>query len=185
MFCGAQVASRIKVPLFPPLKMALKGKSGCLITSAHGERVTHTTWRVVWNSYKTQMETAINGIDKRWYGRTKAQKKLAEEGKLKPWVEFNIVPYDLRHSFCVMCRDADPPVEINTVIRWMGHADEKMILRIYDEASDYRSEKEAERLKKTLFRSRVGSQDDAEPSGKPEKERRAGSAIVRLLTEGL
>ena len=163
-------AARV-IPLFPPLRRALEGRSGYLITSAAGERVdTIQTWESAWESYVYAMETAINGIQKRWYGKTRAHKRiLAEGGQLPPWVPFSVVPYDLRHSFCCMCRDADPPVEINTVIRWMGHADEKMVLRIYDEASDSRSEKEAERLKKTLFRSLDGSQDDAEPAGKPEK----------------
>ena len=144
------------IPLFPPLKKALEGKSGYLITSASGERInTIQTWKSLWASYVCAMETAINGVQKRWYGKTRQQKNQ----ELKPWISFTVVPYDLRHSFCCWCRDADPPVEINTVIRWMGHADEKMVLRIYDEASDDRSEKEAERLKKTLFRSQNGSQD--------------------------
>ena len=152
-------ATRV-IPLFPPLEEALTGRKGYLITSAGGKRVNIQAWRCVWNSYVFAMETAINGCQKRWYGKTREHKKiLAEGGKLPPWISFTVVPYDLRHSFCCMCRDADPPVEINTVIRWMGHADEKMVLRIYDEASDNRSEKEAERLKKTLFRSQIGSQD--------------------------
>ena len=102
------------------------------------------------------METAINGCQRRWYGKTKAHRAiLASGGKLPPWIHFSVVPYDLRHSFCCMCRDNG--VELNTCIRWMGHADSKMILKIYDEASDRRSEKEAEKLKKTLFRSAAGS----------------------------
>lgn len=134
------------IPLLPPLKTALEGKSGDLITSAHGERVTHTTWRVVWNSYVNCMEKAINGIDRRWYGRTKEHKKiLAEGGKLPPWVPFTVVPYDLRHSFCTMCRDNK--VELNTCRQWMGHKDVKLILKIYDEVTDNRDNSEAERLK--------------------------------------
>ena len=134
------------IPLLPPLKAALEGREGDLITSAHGERVTRTTWRVVWNSYITQMETAINGIERRWYGRTKEHKKiLAEGGKLPPWKSFTVVPYDLRHSFCTMCRDNG--VELNTCRQWMGHADVKMILKIYDEVTGNRDNTEAERLK--------------------------------------
>jgi len=146
------------IPLFPPLKEALEGKHGYLIQSAKGERVTIQAWRSAWESYVTCMETAINGMQKRWYGRTKEHKKILDQGgKLPPWREFTVVPYDLRHSFCCMCRDAGPPVELKTCVRWMGHKDAKMILRIYDEASDNRSQKEAERLKKTLFRSENGS----------------------------
>ena len=137
------------IPLFPPLKKALEGRKGYLITSAHGEKVTQTTWKVAWNSYKTQMETAINGIDRRWYGRTKEQKKLAEEGKLPEWVEFDIVPYDLRHSFCTMCRDAE--VDINTCRKWMGHADAKMILKVYDSVSEDRSDENRKKVENRLI----------------------------------
>ena len=167
------------IPLFPPLKDALSGRKGLLITGAKGKQVTIQAWKSAWESYVFCMETAINGIQKRWYRRTKKHKRIlaeaeelrkagkkeeaeAKEGEIPPWIEFTVVPYDLRHSFCCMCRDADPPVEIKTCIRWMGHKDAKMILKIYDEASDNRSEKEAERLKKTLFGSKNGSIEKSE-----------------------
>lgn len=137
-----------QIPLLPPLKNALTGKHGYLVTSAHGERITHTTWRVLWNSYVAHMETAINGVDRRWYGRTKEHKKiLADGGKLPPWVSFTVVPYDLRYSFATMLRDMKPPIEIHTAISWMGHADAKMILKIYDQVTNERDTAEAERLK--------------------------------------
>lgn len=41
-------------------------------------------------------------------------------------------------------------MELKTAIRWMGHSDAKMILKIYDEASDDRSAAEAEKIK-SLF----------------------------------
>lgn len=148
-------AARV-IPLFPPLKKALEGKTGYLIQSAQGERVTIQAWKSAWESYVTSMETAINGVSRRWYGRTREHRAiLSAGGSLPPWRPFTVVPYDLRHSFCCMCRDNG--VELNTCIRWMGHKDARMILRIYDEASDLRSEKEAEKLKKTLFRSGNGS----------------------------
>ena len=140
-----------QIPLLPPLERALKGKHGYLVTSAHGERVTHDTWRVLWRSYVAHMETAINGIDRRWYGRTKAHKKLLEEEKpLPPWVSFTVTPYDLRHSFATMCRSMKPPIEIHTCIAWMGHADAKMILSVYDSVTDDRDKAEAERLREAL-----------------------------------
>ena len=136
------------IPLLPQLKAALTDKHGLLITSAHGEPVTRTTWRVVWRSYVAQMETAINGIDRRWYGRTKEHKEIiAAGGKLPEWVSFTVTPYDLRHSFCTMCRDMKPPIELHTVIAWMGHADAKMILSVYDSVTDDRDTTEAERLR--------------------------------------
>ena len=151
------------IPLFPPLKKALSGKTGRLIVSASGEPVTIQAWRCVWSSYVTCMETAINGCQRRWYGKTREHIDIiARGGTLPPWRSFTVVPYDLRHSFCCMCRDNG--VELKTCIRWMGHADAKMILKIYDEASDDRSEKEAEKLKKTLFRSVNGSGEKPEHS---------------------
>lgn len=147
-----------KVPLLPPLKEALKGRKGPVITTPDGKPVTVDSWNVTWRSYCHCMETAINGIPRRWYGSTREHKAIIKEGgQLPPWISFTVVPYDLRTSFCCMCRDLDPPVEIKTVITWMGHADEKMILRIYDDAEN-RSEREAERLKKSLIRSQNGSQ---------------------------
>ena len=149
-----------QIPLLPPLKAALKGKHGYLIASAHGKRVTRDTWRVVWRSYVTQMETAINGMQKRWYGRTREHKAiLSSGGKLPPWISFTVTPYDLRHSFCTACRNLEPPVELHTVIVWMGHADATMILRIYDDVTG-REASEAERLK-SAFRSQNGSQGDS------------------------
>ncbi len=146
---GKTTLANRKIPLFPPLKQALEGRKGWLITSAHGERVTHTTWRVVWNSYKNKMEAAINGIDKRWYGKRKDQLKLIEEGNLPEWIEFDIVPYSLRKSFCVMCRDAG--VELNTCRKWMGHSDSKMILQVYDSVSEDRSDHERKKVENRLF----------------------------------
>ena len=146
---GKTAWSNRTIPLFPPLKKALEGRRGYLITSAHGERVTHTTWRVVWNSYITHMETAINGIDKRWYGKRKDQLELKAAGKLPAWVEFDIVSYSLRKSFCVMCRDAG--VELNTCRKWMGHADSKMILQVYDSVSEDRSDQERKKVENRLF----------------------------------
>ena len=150
--------SRRDVPLMPPVQQALSGREGLLITTAKGKQITATTWRNAFESYKTCMETAINGIEKRWYGRTKEQKKLAEEGKLPPWVEFTPVPYDYRVSFCTWGRDHG--VELHTMIEWMGHADAKMIMKIYDEVSDQRSKTQAEMLIKSAFEGQNGGQDE-------------------------
>ena len=136
-----------QIPLFPPLRAVLEGKKGNLISSAHGERVNLSTWRIAWESYKFCMETAINGMQKRWYGRTKEHKKIIKDGgQLPEWISFDIVPYDLRHSFCTMCRDAG--VEINTCRKWMGHSDAKMILKVYDSVSENRSENERKKIEK-------------------------------------
>lgn len=132
------------IPLFPPLKSALSGRHGYLITSAHGERVTIQTWKTAWASYLNSMETAINGCQKRWYG-----KKKEHDGKeLPPWIEFRIVPYTLRHAFCAFLRDSG--VEINTARKWMGHSDTTMILKVYDSVSGDRFAAEAEKVNSAL-----------------------------------
>ena len=138
--------SNRQVPLFAPLKQALNGKHGYIITSAHGQKVTIQTWKTAWESYLFCMETAINGIQKRWYGKTKDQQAKKEAGSLPAWVEFDIVPYTLRHAFCAFCRDNG--VDINTCRRWMGHADAKMILKVYDSVSDDREEMERKKIEK-------------------------------------
>ena len=154
--------SERQVPLFKPLKTALEGKEGYLITSAHGKQVTIQTWKVAWNSYKHCMETAINGMEKRWYGRTKEHKKILEaKEKLPEWIEFDITPYTLRKAFCRWCRDNH--VELNTCIKWMGHKDAAMILKVYDEVSDDRSAAEAERLN-SLFHMQNDMQTNSERS---------------------
>jgi len=138
--------SKRTIPLFPPLKTALQGRTGMLITSAHGKPVTIQTWKTGWQSYIHCMETAINGISKRWYGKTKDQKTKKEAGELPAWIDFDIVPYTLRHAFCAFCRDNG--VDINTCRRWMGHSDAKMILKVYDSVSADREQTEREKVEK-------------------------------------
>ena len=155
--------SNRQVPLFQPLKTALTGKHGYVITSAHGKQVTIQTWRIAWSSYLYNMETAINGISKRWYGKTKAQQIKKESGGLPDWVSFDIVPYTLRHAFCAFCRDNG--VEINTCRRWMGHADAKMILKVYDSVSDDREDQERKKVEKQWIQVQNEVQPENENAG--------------------
>ena len=134
------------IPLFEPLKQALEGRTGLLVPTAHGKQITQSAWKVLWSSYLYNMETAINGISKRWYGKTKDQQIKKEAGNLPAWIDFDIVPYTLRHAFCAFCRDNN--VDINTCRRWMGHADAKMILKVYDSVSSDREQNEREKVEK-------------------------------------
>lgn len=138
--------SKRTIPLLQPLKTALQGRTGMLITSAHGKPVTIQAWKTAWSSYIYCMETAINGVSKRWYGKTKDQKIKKEAGNLPAWIDFDIVPYTLRHAFCAFCRDNG--VDINTCRRWMGHSDAKMILKVYDSVSADREQTEREKVEK-------------------------------------
>ena len=148
-----------EIPLLPPLKKVLEGRKGYLITDAKGKRVNIQAWKCVWKSYLFSMETAINGCQKRWYGKTKEHKKILEEGgSLPEWIDFDVVPYDLRHTFCTMCRDAG--VELNTCVHWMGHVDAKMIMKVYDQYNDNRGKKEAEKLVSAIETSQSASQNE-------------------------
>lgn len=138
--------SKRTIPLFQPLKSALEGRKGMLIASAQGKPVTISTWRVAWRSYIYCMEKAINGVNKRWYGKTKVQQIKKDAGILPAWIDFDIVPYTLRHAFCAFCRDKN--VDINTCRRWMGHSDAKMILKVYDSVSSGREQNEREKVDK-------------------------------------
>ena len=92
-------------------------------------------------------------------GKTKDQRIKKEAGLLPPWIDFDIVPYTLRHAFCAFCRDSG--VDINTCRRWMGHADAKMILKVYDSVSADREQGEREKVenlwKKPVSGSKKGS----------------------------
>ena len=63
---------------------------------------------------------------------------------LSPWKSFNVLPYDLRHSFATYCRDLE--IDIVVCMHWMGHSDPKMILDIYDHFSPKREEKEYKKI---------------------------------------
>lgn len=139
------------VPLFSPLRSVLQDKHGALAPSASGEPLTVTAWKRLWESYVSKMEEAINGGRKRWH-----------DG---PWITFTIKPYDLRHTFITWCRDNG--VELHTVIEWAGHADSTMILKVYDEVSENRSQKEAERLEKIIQSMQNGMQTDPKQTAKP------------------
>lgn len=152
-------ASR-KIPLFTPLRNALLGRTGMLVTSSDGSPVTVSSFDQQWDSYVKSMERAINGYYYSYHGKLRKHRDiLAAGGTLPEYKRFTVVPYDLRHSFCTMCRDNG--VELNTCIHWMGHADAKMILAIYDEVSDDRSQSQADYLERTLFGSQNGSQFSA------------------------
>ena len=95
-----------------------------------------------------------------WESGKKDQRKQKEAGTLQAWIDFDIVPYTLRHAFCAFCRDSG--VEMNTCRRWMGHADAKMILKVYDSVSHDREQSEREKVEKKLIRVRNGVQDQNE-----------------------
>ena len=60
----------------------------------------------------------------------------------------SIRPHDLRHTYCTMLVDAG--VSIRQAMAWLGHADEKMILRIYDHVRASRTAASVEQVEQHL-----------------------------------
>ena len=146
---GKTVKATRDVPLFQPVREVLQGKTGYLYTDKDGEVASHGMWAAAWRSYRHDIEKQINGVRYRWYGKTVVGREQKENGTLPPWKPFTVLPYDLRHSFATWCRDNG--VELHTCVEWMGHSDATMIIKIYDEVSDSRSQTEAEILEKMLL----------------------------------
>ena len=150
-------AGKREIPIFAPLRPFLKDLNGYILSDAHGGLCTETVFTNAWADWKNTMERKLNGCttQKRWYFiessyrdrnprlfdrvhelLRQGKKEEADALRFSAWKEWTVRPHDLRHSFCVMLRDAG--VDMKLAIRWMGHADEKMILRIYDHVSDFR-----------------------------------------------
>lgn len=138
-----------EIPLLDILERELKDRHGLLAPSAKGTIMSEIAFRRAWERYIHDLERALNGgYDRRWYGRTAAQRAQAEAGALPPYRELTIRPHDLRHSYCTMLRDAG--VDMKLAILWLGHADEKMVLRIYDHPTESRAAQAIQHLNAAL-----------------------------------
>ena len=160
------------VPVLAPLVPWFYDKDGSpvrqfgyIIPSADGMLCSQSAWKRAWESYIAALETKLNGIEKRWYHRTKDFKqshpaewanyeklrktkpKQAEAYRLMGWQSVSIRPHDLRHSFCewAITNGVGP----KTLMHWMGHSDERMIMRIYDHVTARRESSAIELLNKS------------------------------------
>ena len=67
---------------------------------------------------------------------TGTAKPMTEQVFTRSWSSYckalgvSIRCHDLRHSYCTWLRDSG--VDMHQAIIWMGHTDEKMILKVYD-----------------------------------------------------
>ncbi len=99
------------VPLVDLLKKELQGHHGLLLPSASGKMCSFPAFRSAWESYLKALSKASGH-------------------------PVSIRPHDLRHSYCTMLRDAG--IDLKVAMLWMGHTDNKMILRIYDHVTPSR-----------------------------------------------
>ena len=145
-----------ELPIFDKLLPFVQDLNGYILPNKNGKACSETAFRNAWNDWKNSIELMLNHCtQKRWYFLDKSyrdrdprrydqiqallakgKKKEADALRFMDWKEWTVRPHDLRHSYCVMLRDAG--VDMKLAIRWMGHADEKMILKIYDHVTDYR-----------------------------------------------
>lgn len=162
------------VPMANILSDELRGLSGLVLTKETGDLASASAWRSAWNSYMVALSEKKNGCRKRWYGRTKKHKAMiakyeelmaqgrdieAQKYKLPEWEDVVIRSHDLRHTYCTMLYEAG--VDIKTAQKWMGHADDEMVRKIYthlSEKMEKKSEKAFEKYEKFLFGSQIGSQ---------------------------
>ena len=149
-------AGKRDIPVLEILRPYLQDLKGLILPGKNGKPCSETAFKNAWADWKRTIEQCLNGCSqKRWYflktdyrardpKRYDQIQRLLSDGKkeeadalrLMDWKEWTVRPHDLRHSFCVMLRDAG--VDLKLAIQWMGHADEKMILRIYDHVTDLR-----------------------------------------------
>lgn len=158
-----------EVPVLAPLRPLFfddNGKPlksfGYIISCEDGSVCTESSWDRAWESYIHTLETELNGVPFRWYHRTKEWKlshpaewqkyeslrkksaQQAEDYRLMGWKSVTIRPHDLRHSFCEWA--ITNGVTPKTLMKWMGHRDEHMIMKIYDHVMSKREDAAIELL---------------------------------------
>lgn len=141
-------AGKRDIPLLPQLKTILTGRTGMVLPGdREGGYISETQLSELVKSYNNLLSTIANdGIQRRWWGKTRKHKAiLAAGGTLPPYGEVNIRCHDFRHTYCTMLYEAG--IDLKTAQRWMGHADEKMILHIYAHLTDRQEQKNVEKLK--------------------------------------
>lgn len=121
------------VPLIPLLAQELKGLSGLLVPGKKGY-IGKDAYRMLTLSYRTALLHKANGIEGHH----------APKVKPKGWKEITFTAYDMRHSYCTMCRDAG--IDQKVLMQWMGHTDYTMIMRVYDHITPERLETSSENL---------------------------------------
>lgn len=121
------------VPILSILRPYLENAPERPASAATGGIMSGTAFRRAWDSYLLHLSRAAGH-------------------------PVSIRPHDLRHTYCTMLRDAG--VDMKQAMIWMGHADEKMILRIYDHAGDTRTRTSVDQIEKLLIGMQNGMQND-------------------------
>lgn len=150
-------SSERSVPVFGSISPIIDDIVDYVLPDEKGFICSETAFVRAWESYMTDLSTAYNGIQKRWYHLTKewkqthpkeyehyldlknsGRKEEAEEYRLLGWRDISFRPHDLRHTFVTECRDRG--IDIHICMDWCGHSSERMILEIYDHPSKRREQ---------------------------------------------
>lgn len=107
------------LPLFAPLKPVFDVVDGYVLPDANGGLCSEQAFKRAWWSYMHVLSQVAGH-------------------------KISFRPHDCRHTFVTTCRDKG--VDIHTCMTWCGHADEKMILKIYDHVTEDRELRAAEIL---------------------------------------
>ena len=121
-----------RVPILSNIRPLLKNAPQRILSGSTGGIMTSTAWKRAWDSYITALSAAAG-------------------------YHVTIRPHDFRHTYCTMLRDAG--VDMHQAMLWMGHADEKMILHVYDHINDQRTDLSVQKIEKLL----LNSQNDSQP----------------------
>ena len=113
------------VPISYIIQPYLKGIKGNVLSTAQGKTMTETAFSRCWESYLIHLSRNARHPIK-------------------------IRPHDLRHTYCTMLRDAG--VDMKQAMIWMGHADEKMLLHVYDHVSEKRTQTSIDQFEKMLLK---------------------------------
>ena len=111
------------VPIPIILRPFFDGFSGLVLSTREGSVMTETAWSRCWDSFILHLSNTAGH-------------------------QVTIRPHDLRHTYCTSLRDAG--VDMHQAMIWMGHADEKMILKVYDHVTDTRTQASTDRLNEAL-----------------------------------
>lgn len=101
-------SSERQVPLFAPLKPFYDEMGVYALPDAKGQLCSETAFGRAWDSYMHCLT-------------------------VKAGHEISFRPHDCRHTFVSKARDKG--IDIHIVMKWCGHASERMILEIYDHPS--------------------------------------------------
>ncbi|MBP5727062.1 MAG: site-specific integrase [Clostridia bacterium] len=111
------------IPIFSRLRPFLQNHIGLIAPDTFGRVMSEVAFRNAWASYIRALSSAAGH-------------------------PVNIRPHDLRHTYCTMLVDAGVPLK--QAMSWLGHADEKMILRVYDHVHQSRTSASIKQVEKLL-----------------------------------